>query len=100
MVLNKQSVADTLQQLADVITCQAVNICCRRLPRHEDLLSNLNVLTPKRNKTHEVHPAGNITEPGVGRETYEGCLNRKPHNAAMDLPEADAVKQKVLLHVF
>lgn len=66
MVLNKRSVADTLQQLADVITCQAVNIYCRRLLGHEDLLSNLNVLTPKRNKTHEAHPAGNITEPGVG----------------------------------
>lgn len=88
MVLNKRSAADTLQQLAEVITCQAVKVCCRRLLRHEDLLSNLNVLTPKRNKTHEAHPAGNITEPGVGRETYEGCLNRKPHNAVMDLPEA------------
>lgn len=99
MVLNKRSAADTLQQLAGVITCQAVNVCCRRSLRHEDLLSNLNVLTPKRNKIHEAHPAGNIAEAGVGRETYEGCLNRKPHNAGMDLPEADGVEQKVLLHV-
>lgn len=66
MVLNKQSAADTLQQLAEVIACQAINVCRRRLLRQEDLLSNLNVLTPKRNKTHEAHPAGNITEPGVG----------------------------------